>query len=95
MTTIEFCMMLVMFFLTWHLWRMSKRIGELGLNAEAQWKTIRANRKRIAALKKLSEFVLESVLYNVEFNNVLGTEECKREERDGNGKEDTHDPDRH
>lgn len=48
-------MMLVMFFLTWHLWRMSKRIGELELNTEAQWKTIRANRKRIAALKKLIE----------------------------------------
>lgn len=68
MTTIEFCMMLVMFFLTWHLWRMSKRIGSLELNTEAQWKTIRANRKRIAILE---------------------------EERDGNGKEDTHDPDRH
>lgn len=59
MTTTEFCMMLVMLFLTWHLWRMSKRIRKLELTNKAQWETIsrlwveiRANRKRIAALEK-------------------------------------------
>lgn len=59
MTTTEFCMMLVMLFLTWHLWRMSERIRELELHDKAQWETISrlweeltANRKRIAALEE-------------------------------------------
>lgn len=59
MTTTEFCMMLVMLFLTWHLWRMSKRIRELDLHNKSQWETmsrlwdeILANRKRIVALEK-------------------------------------------
>ena len=63
MTTIEFCMMLVMLFLTWHLWRMSERIRELELHDKALWKKnsrlceeIRANRKRIAALEKDGDY---------------------------------------
>ena len=59
MTTTEFCMMLVMLFLTWHLWRMSKRIRELDLHDKAQWTTISRlregiefNEKRIAALEQ-------------------------------------------
>ena len=59
MTTTEFCMILVMLFLTWHLWRMSKRIRELELHDKAQWETISrlweeiiANRKRITALEQ-------------------------------------------
>lgn len=67
MTTIEFCMMLVMLFLTWHLWRMSKRIRELELHDKAQWETIsrlweeiRANRKRIAVVEQKD--VLDSIM---------------------------------
>lgn len=52
-------MMLVMLFLTWHLWRMSKRIKETELTDKAQWRSIGmvcediiANRKRIEALEK-------------------------------------------
>lgn len=59
MTTTEFCMMLVMLFLTWHLWRMSERIRELELHDNALWKKIsslceeiRANRKRITNLEQ-------------------------------------------
>lgn len=67
MTTTEFCMMLVMLFLTWHLWRMSKRIRELELHDKAQWETIsrlweeiRANRKRIAVVEQKD--VLDSIM---------------------------------
>lgn len=67
MTTIEFCMMLVMLFLTWHLWRMSKRIRELELHDKAQWEMIsrlweeiRANRKRIAVVEQKD--VLDSIM---------------------------------
>lgn len=67
MTTIEFCMMLVMLFLTWHLWRMSKRIRKLELHDKAQWETIsrlwaeiRANRKRIAVVEQKD--VLDSIM---------------------------------
>lgn len=74
MTTTEFCMMLVMLFLTWHLWRMSKRIRKLELHDKAQWDTIsrlwetisrlreeiRANRKRIAVVEQKD--VLDSIM---------------------------------
>lgn len=67
MTMTEFCMMLVMLFLTWHLWRMSKRIRELELHDKAQWETIsrlweeiRANRKRIAVVEQKD--VLDSIM---------------------------------
>ena len=59
MTTTEFCMTLVMLFLTWHLWRMSKRIRELEMHSKALWETnsrlweeIIANRKRIAVMEQ-------------------------------------------
>lgn len=65
MTTTEFCMMLVMLFLIWHLWRVSKRIRELDLHNKSQWETmsrlwdeITANRKRIVALEVDMHMVL-------------------------------------
>ena len=67
MTTTEFCMMLVMLFLTWHLWRMSERIRELELHDKALWEKIsslceeiRANRKRIAVVEQKD--VLDSIM---------------------------------
>ena len=52
MTTTEFCMMLVMLFLTWHLWRMSERIKELELHRTALWEEYERLCKRIEDLEK-------------------------------------------
>jgi len=63
MMVADVCMFFISFFLTLLVWSLTKRITELELHDKALWEKIsslceeiRANRKRIAALEKDSDY---------------------------------------